>query len=142
MCVFLNLSFSLRGDVPELESRKIFVCPAYLIGFVHVLQERAALVAPWIMGCVAFLALEAVAMVYSNVLRDHVNRVSLFYLRVCFLRLTLLLSGSRRGFHRKMRMQNQPKPLFAAEATLADDVLQAKIERRVFVVSLISVMRS
>jgi len=56
-----------------------------LIGFLHVLQERAGLVAPWIMGCVAFLALEAVAMVYSNVLRDHVNRVRLFYLCLFYL---------------------------------------------------------
>ena len=29
---------------------------------------------PWIIGFITFMALEAVAMVYSNVLRDHVNR--------------------------------------------------------------------
>lgn len=39
-------------------------------------QENIALVVPWIIGFITFMALEAVAMVYSNVLRDHVNRVS------------------------------------------------------------------
>lgn len=31
---------------------------------------------PWIVGAITFTSLEAVAMVYSNVLRDHVNKVS------------------------------------------------------------------
>ena len=39
-------------------------------------QENAGLVVPWIIGFITFMALEAVSMVYSNVLRDHVNRVS------------------------------------------------------------------
>lgn len=39
-------------------------------------QENSSLVVPWIVGAIAFTSLEAVAMVYSNVLRDHVNRVS------------------------------------------------------------------
>lgn len=39
-------------------------------------QENVGFVVPWIIGFVTFMALEAVAMVYSNVLRDHVNRVS------------------------------------------------------------------
>lgn len=39
-------------------------------------RENAGLVVPWIVGQMTFMALEAVAMVYSNVLRDHVNRVS------------------------------------------------------------------
>ena len=38
-------------------------------------QENSGLVVPWIIGFITFMALEAVAMVYSNVLRDHVNRV-------------------------------------------------------------------
>lgn len=37
------------------------------------------MVVPWIIGFITFMALEAVAMVYSNVLRDHVNRVSKFF---------------------------------------------------------------
>lgn len=41
----------------------------------RVFQENSGLVAPWIIGFITFMALEAVAMVYSNVLRDHVNRV-------------------------------------------------------------------
>lgn len=31
---------------------------------------------PWVIGFIAFMALEAVSTVYSNVLRDHVNKVS------------------------------------------------------------------
>lgn len=30
---------------------------------------------PWVVGVLTFMALEAVCMVYSNVLRDHVNKV-------------------------------------------------------------------
>lgn len=41
-----------------------------------VQRESAGLVVPWIVGLLTFMALEAVTMVYSNVLRDHVNRVS------------------------------------------------------------------
>lgn len=39
-------------------------------------QERVSLIVPWIVGLITFMALEAVAIVYSNVLRDHVNKVS------------------------------------------------------------------
>lgn len=39
-------------------------------------QERVSLIVPWIVGLITFMALEAVAVVYSNVLRDHVNKVS------------------------------------------------------------------
>lgn len=39
-------------------------------------RENAGMVVPWIVGMLTFMALEAVTMVYSNVLRDHVNRVS------------------------------------------------------------------
>ncbi|XP_039295374.1 uncharacterized protein LOC111057874 [Nilaparvata lugens] len=41
---------------------------------VGVLKERSGLVVTWIVGVITFIPLEAVAMVYSNVLRDHVNR--------------------------------------------------------------------
>jgi hypothetical protein len=44
--------------------------------YISSFQENAGLVVPWIIGFITFMALEAVAMVYSNVLRDHVNRVS------------------------------------------------------------------
>jgi hypothetical protein len=43
--------------------------------FLYLFQENSGLVVPWIIGFITFMALEAVAMVYSNVLRDHVNRV-------------------------------------------------------------------
>ncbi|XP_044729336.1 uncharacterized protein LOC123292688 [Chrysoperla carnea] len=39
-----------------------------------LLQEQMGLVVPWIIGFITFTSLEAVSMVYSNVLRDHVNR--------------------------------------------------------------------
>uniref|UniRef100_A0A182S5H1 Uncharacterized protein n=1 Tax=Anopheles maculatus TaxID=74869 RepID=A0A182S5H1_9DIPT len=39
-----------------------------------IYRENIGLVVPWIIGFITFMALEAVAMVYSNVLRDHVNR--------------------------------------------------------------------
>ncbi|KAL1110295.1 hypothetical protein AAG570_008372 [Ranatra chinensis] len=41
-----------------------------------IIKEKCSLLVPWIIGFIAFMALEAVAMVYSNVLRDHVNKVS------------------------------------------------------------------
>lgn len=44
-----------------------------------ILQERVSLIVPWIVGLITFMALEAVAVVYSNVLRDHVNKVSWRY---------------------------------------------------------------
>ncbi|XP_026469189.1 uncharacterized protein LOC113373080 [Ctenocephalides felis] len=39
-----------------------------------IYKERPAMVVPWITGFITFMALEAVSMVYSNVLRDHVNK--------------------------------------------------------------------
>lgn len=50
-----------------------------------VSQENPGLIVPWIIGFITFMALEAVAMVYSNVLRDHVNKVSFFYYVFCVL---------------------------------------------------------
>jgi len=43
---------------------------------MFLFQERVSLIVPWIVGLITFMALEAVAIVYSNVLRDHVNKVS------------------------------------------------------------------
>lgn len=39
-----------------------------------IYKENPGLIVPWIIGFITFMALEAVAMVYSNVLRDHVNK--------------------------------------------------------------------
>ncbi|XP_037935488.1 uncharacterized protein LOC119669593 [Teleopsis dalmanni] len=39
-----------------------------------ICKENPGLIVPWILGYITFMALEAVAMVYSNVLRDHVNK--------------------------------------------------------------------
>lgn len=51
---------------------------SFLSMSIHIaVQENSALVVPWIIGFITFMALEVVAMVYSNVLRDHVNRVSI-----------------------------------------------------------------
>lgn len=36
------------------------------------IKENSGLVAPWIIGILTFMALEAVAMVYGNVLKDHI----------------------------------------------------------------------
>ncbi|XP_034244375.1 uncharacterized protein LOC117647006 [Thrips palmi] len=36
-------------------------------------KENAPMIVPWVVGTIAFLAMEAVGTVYSNVLRDHVN---------------------------------------------------------------------
>ncbi|XP_066989935.1 uncharacterized protein [Macrobrachium rosenbergii] len=41
---------------------------------VGVCQERIGLVAPWVVANIAFMALEAVCCMYSNVLRDHINK--------------------------------------------------------------------
>uniref|UniRef100_A0A1A9ZRY4 Uncharacterized protein n=1 Tax=Glossina pallidipes TaxID=7398 RepID=A0A1A9ZRY4_GLOPL len=39
-----------------------------------IYKENPGLIVPWIIGYITLMALEAVAMVYSNVLRDHVNK--------------------------------------------------------------------
>lgn len=43
---------------------------------VSLFQENASLISLWIFGTITFIAFEAVCIVYSNVLREHVNRVS------------------------------------------------------------------
>jgi len=50
--------------------------PEYSNKLIFLFQERVSLIVPWIVGLITFMALEAVAIVYSNVLRDHVNKVS------------------------------------------------------------------
>ncbi|XP_050714724.1 uncharacterized protein LOC126997592 isoform X2 [Eriocheir sinensis] len=42
--------------------------------FIGIQQERCGLITPWVVANIAFMALEAVCCMYSNVLRDHVNK--------------------------------------------------------------------
>ncbi|XP_063873986.1 uncharacterized protein LOC135107722 isoform X1 [Scylla paramamosain] len=49
----------------------LIVLSCFLI--VGISQERAGLLSPWVVASIAFMALEAVCCVYSNVLRDHIN---------------------------------------------------------------------
>ncbi|KAG7160478.1 hypothetical protein Hamer_G001742, partial [Homarus americanus] len=37
--------------------------------------ERCGLVTPWVVAIITFMALEAVCCIYSNVLRDHINKI-------------------------------------------------------------------
>ncbi|XP_065201530.1 uncharacterized protein LOC135832299 [Planococcus citri] len=49
------------------------ICLSLLLLYA-VLKEKYSLISLWILGTITFTAMEAVCMVYSNVLRDHVNR--------------------------------------------------------------------
>lgn len=65
------------SEVSNITNNKIdtFVFP--LVTRIYLLQENVSFVIPWVVGFITFMALEAVSMVYSNVLRDHVNKVSM-----------------------------------------------------------------
>lgn len=39
------------------------------------MQENCSLMVPWVLGFIGSISLEALAIVYSNVLRDHINQV-------------------------------------------------------------------
>ncbi|XP_071539829.1 uncharacterized protein [Panulirus ornatus] len=39
-----------------------------------IYKERCGLVTPWVVASITFMALEAVCCMYSNVLRDHINK--------------------------------------------------------------------
>ncbi|KAK8738126.1 hypothetical protein OTU49_004056 [Cherax quadricarinatus] len=41
---------------------------------VGICKERCGLVTPWVVASITFMALEAVCCMYSNVLRDHINK--------------------------------------------------------------------
>ncbi|GAB6033178.1 hypothetical protein CHUAL_012784 [Chamberlinius hualienensis] len=41
---------------------------------IGINQERGNLIVPWIIGFITFISLEAVCIVYSNILREHVNK--------------------------------------------------------------------
>lgn len=63
-CIFIYV------NVPNIFNKKKNI-------IIIFLQESCKIVQLWVIGFITFMALEAVAMVYSNVLRDHVNRVSI-----------------------------------------------------------------
>lgn len=50
----------------------LIILSVFLI--VGVVQERPSLLTPWVVANITFMALEAVCCVYSNVLRDHINK--------------------------------------------------------------------
>ncbi|XP_023708414.1 uncharacterized protein LOC111864982 isoform X2 [Cryptotermes secundus] len=58
---------------------QLFMVVLSIVLLFGIFKENSGLVVPWIIGFITFMALEAVAMVYSNVLRDHVNRVGAIY---------------------------------------------------------------
>ncbi|XP_049836666.1 uncharacterized protein LOC126281604 isoform X1 [Schistocerca gregaria] len=53
---------------------QLFMIALSVLLLAAIFKENAGLVVPWITGFITFMALEAMAMVYSNVLRDHVNK--------------------------------------------------------------------
>ncbi|XP_060530854.1 uncharacterized protein LOC132704695 [Cylas formicarius] len=53
---------------------QLFMVVLSIVLFLGIYKENFNLVIPWVIGSITFMALEAVAMVYSNVLRDHVNK--------------------------------------------------------------------
>lgn len=50
----------------------LIVLSCFLIAGIY--QERTDLLTPWVVGNITFMALEAVCCMYSNVLRDHINK--------------------------------------------------------------------
>ncbi|KAL5290346.1 hypothetical protein ACFFRR_009969 [Megaselia abdita] len=52
----------------------VFMMVLSILLILGIYKENPGLIVPWIIGFITFMALEAVAMVYSNVLRDHVNK--------------------------------------------------------------------
>lgn len=59
----------------------IFLSSSPLARLIFVQQENIGLVVPWMLGVLTFMSLEAVATVYQNILRDHINGVSFVYLK-------------------------------------------------------------
>lgn len=73
--VYKKPDFSVRRVSPYPSAQNINYYPFVLF------QENISLVIPWVIGFITFMALEAVSMVYSNVLRDHVNKVSILFVK-------------------------------------------------------------
>ncbi|XP_013119259.1 uncharacterized protein LOC106096188 [Stomoxys calcitrans] len=81
----ININISKSGDLEDVyygvqiayfaiigtQMSMIVLSVMLLFG---IIKENPGLIVPWIIGYITFMALEAVAMVYSNVLRDHVNK--------------------------------------------------------------------
>jgi len=42
--------------------------------YVAIHQENPSMIVPWVLGFIGSISLEALAVVYSNVLRDHINQ--------------------------------------------------------------------
>ncbi|XP_065158495.1 uncharacterized protein [Atheta coriaria] len=53
---------------------QLFMIVLSALLLIGIYKENSSLIIPWIIGFITFMSLEAVAMVYSNVLRDHVNK--------------------------------------------------------------------
>jgi hypothetical protein len=49
---------------------------SFLLHRLNLKQENCSLIVPWVLGFIGSLSLEALAIVYSNVLRDHINQVN------------------------------------------------------------------
>lgn len=69
----------------------IFLSSSPLARLIFVQQENIGLVVPWMLGVLTFMSLEAVATVYQNILRDHINGVSFVYLKFQILSPSLSL---------------------------------------------------
>ncbi|CAL4110091.1 unnamed protein product [Meganyctiphanes norvegica] len=72
--LMLNLYYGIQiAYVSILCSHLVLIA---LSGFLilGVYKEQPSYITPWILGNIAFLALEGVCCVYSNVLRDHINK--------------------------------------------------------------------
>ncbi|CAG9855948.1 unnamed protein product [Phyllotreta striolata] len=52
----------------------LFMILLSIVLLIGIYRENISLIIPWVIGFITFMALEAVSMVYSNVLRDHVNK--------------------------------------------------------------------
>ncbi|XP_063872933.1 uncharacterized protein LOC135107189 [Scylla paramamosain] len=74
-----------------------------------IYQERAGLVSPWVVASITFMALEVVCCVYSNVLRDHINKRfdTICKMEMSFLAARLLINilalWGVLKFHRNLR---------------------------------------
>ncbi|XP_049826073.1 uncharacterized protein LOC109606031 [Aethina tumida] len=53
---------------------QLFMVVLSVVLLIGIYKENVSFVIPWVVGFITFMALEAVSMVYSNVLRDHVNK--------------------------------------------------------------------
>ncbi|XP_041973218.1 uncharacterized protein LOC121728943 [Aricia agestis] len=53
---------------------QMFMIVLSIFLFYGIYKENVAFLVPWVVGCMTCMALEAMAMVYSNILRDHVNK--------------------------------------------------------------------